>query len=494
MRRATIVSGGMAGALALVPLGAQAAGADPKPVSAAAKTRWGTAKIAPPAGAGGPVRVTQGVRFNKPGGTTAQAGAIDLYLKKLIRNSPKGSEIDVALFRLQTQGMAKELVRAKDRGVKVRIVLDSDSLNYRRYIYDYLKQHLGTSTAKPSWILLCGTNRGCIAPAVAGHWSKNHNKFYAFSHTYDSRKVVVQTSGNATGGMYNQYNDAYTAVGNLYDYYRTYFYDLAKRKPNANYWRTRTSGNRSVSYFPKASGDPIVDILRGVGCTGGTRIRLSSGMFTRSGVAGELARLDNAGCDVKAVSGSLGESAVKKLTGSAVHGGPEVHYFPGSGVQAHSKYLLIDGSYQGRKRKLVYTGSHSYTTEALRYNDESMLTIDDRATFDAYAANFATVFAAARGRLSPSPLLATPVVPDDATDHDGETAPTGGTPSAGAPSATPAPAATPTAAAPADGGAAQPGDDTPDTALEGGPGVPDGGGAVQAGTDAATGVPPDDGE
>lgn len=420
MRRSMVMSGfivaGVASAEIVMASGALAAGPDVRSYQEGAYTTFGGSR---PSGT-----VPQGPRFNLPTGSTAQAGAIDLYIKKLIRHTPKGGEINVSLFRLQTTGMAKELVAAKQRGAKVRVILDSDSLNYRRETYDYLRRNLGATTTKSSWIYVCPKGRGCIAPGVKGQWAKNHNKFYAFSHTYKSRNVVVQASGNATGGMYNQYNDGYTMVdAKLYAAYREYFYDLLKHVPNANYYRTYNAGFRSVTFFPKASGsDPIADILDKVSCTGGTRIRMSSGLFTRTGITSRLTRLDDKGCDVKIVSGSYGEAAVESLSRPGPNGGVSVRYFTQSQTKrAHSKYLLIDGMYNGARRKMVWTGSHSYTSDALRWNDEAMVTINHAWTYDRYLENWNRVYAAAKGTLVIAPWAPkVPTVPDNATEPGAE--------------------------------------------------------------------------
>ncbi|MBW8481676.1 phospholipase D-like domain-containing protein [Actinomadura parmotrematis] len=392
----------MTGGLVAVAAGAVPAAAEPQGV---------VVRKAAPA-------VPQGPRFNLPAGSTAQQGSIDLYLKRLIAHTPKGAEIDVAMFRLTTSGMAKALAAAAKRGVHVRVVVDSDSVKRAPKVQSYLREHLGTSTAKASWIVTCPTGRGCIAPAAKGVWGKNHNKFYAFSTTYGTRNVVVQTSGNATGGMYTSWNNAYTLTdATLYKAYRGYFYDLSKRRANGNYYRVRASGSRSVTFFPKATGDPIVSALDGVVCLGGTRIRLSSGEFTRDAVAQKLWWLARTGCRVQIVSGSFGTSTLKTLsTPGVLNAAPETRYFTaGQAHPAHSKYLLIDGWYFGKRAKVVMTGSHSYTNAALRHNDEAMLTLRDTATFNAYAANFGKVFGAAKGRLKTATYLKlpAPTVPDD---------------------------------------------------------------------------------
>ena len=65
------------------------------------------------------------------------------------------------------------------------------------------------------------------------------------------------------------------------------------------------------------------------------------------------------------------------------------------GNHVHSKYLLIDSEYQdgstAKARKLVWTGSHNYTEPALRFNDETLLRVDDADVFEAYQKNFTTL-------------------------------------------------------------------------------------------------------
>ncbi|RFU37531.1 hypothetical protein DZF91_32380 [Actinomadura logoneensis] len=428
MRRIALVSSGLAVAAAVTGLNAASAAAQPasrpaqpapRPAQALVRAATdGGNRVASPSrdvttsGGRGRKYVTQGPRFNLPSKDPAKAGALDLYIKTLIRHTPAKAEIDVAVFRLRTSGMAKELVNAQKRKVRVRVVLDNDSLSQNKGVYNYLARHLGTNTKKSSWVVVCPKNRGCIAPSTKGVWGKNHNKFYAFSRTYDSRNVVVQTSGNATGGMYADYNDAYTLVDRkLYGAYRSYFYALAKHRPNGNYYRQTWSGKRAVAFFPKASGDPIVDVLNRVRCDG-TKVRLSSGIFNRTEVAKALSRLDDQGCDVQVVAATFGTGTLKALARPGRHGGPAVHYFTGdSAAQAHSKYLLIDGTYNGRRHRMILTGSHSYTVDALRYNDEAVLTLMDSSAFPLYVSNFGKVYAAARGKLVVMPGAKTPEIP-----------------------------------------------------------------------------------
>lgn len=384
------------------------------------------ASAAPAAAGTGGRQLRQGPRFNIANGTKAQQGQLDSYVRQLVKRTPKGELIEVAMFRFTDWATARELVAAKRRGVRVRIVLDSQSNDRSGHgIYRYFVKYLGASTRKGSWVVLCPPGQGCIGRAPRRGQAKNHNKFYLFSRSYDSRNVVVQTSRNATVTKYAQWNDLYTMTNpRMYRSFRRYFADLSRHRPNRNYWRGLTLRGRSVRYLPKASGDPIVTTLNAVRCFGGTRVRVSSGIFTRAEIARRLWALDDAGCAVQVVTTSYGASVLRELTRrGGRHNGPEVRYFKGNSY-AHSKYLLIDGWLTSGYHRLVVTGSHSYTTAALRNNDEVLLTLEESGSFNQYTGNYKRVFADAKGRVSPrlngSPLLTAvvPTVPDDADETD----------------------------------------------------------------------------
>jgi len=67
-----------------------------------------------------------------------------------------------------------------------------------------------------------------------------------------------------------------------------------------------------------------------------------------------------------------------------------------TGESVHSKYLLIDGMYNGAPdRKIVWTGSHNYSDNALRDNDETLLKVDDATVFDAFLENWLKLKSAA---------------------------------------------------------------------------------------------------
>jgi phosphatidylserine/phosphatidylglycerophosphate/cardiolipin synthase-like enzyme len=318
------------------------------------------------------------------------------------------------MYHFSTQDLAKQLAKAKKRKVNVRVVLDYESSGYKAY--KTLKKALGTNRRKSSWVTLCAKGRGCIGPRF------NHNKFFLFSTTRRAKKVVLQTSANATYNSRDlQWNDALTLKSaGVYAAYRRYFYGLARQHHTGNYHRIVHTGKYQLDFFPWSSGDPVSQSLDKVSCAGGTRIRLVMGHFTWRPIAQRLWRLDNAGCRVQVVFGHVGQGVLHDLTKSGGrHGGPEARYLPENGhAYEHSKYLLIDGRYRGKRQKVVSTGSSNYTDPGFHGHDEALITVTDATLEKQYVANFGTVFGHGKAIKSADARSVAPgvVEPDSADD------------------------------------------------------------------------------
>jgi phosphatidylserine/phosphatidylglycerophosphate/cardiolipin synthase-like enzyme len=116
----------------------------------------------------------------------------------------------------------------------------------------------------------------------------------------------------------------------------------------------------------------------------------------------------------------VGKTVAKDLlkTGGR-NGGPEARYLPEDGdAYAHSKYMLIDGGYEGKQQKVVFTGSTNYTGIGFHGHDEAMLSVVDAKLEGQYVTNFASMFKRGAG-LKPGDAMLVPsnvVEPDWADD------------------------------------------------------------------------------
>ncbi|MEV4755967.1 phospholipase D-like domain-containing protein [Micromonospora sp. NPDC049559] len=347
--------------------------------------------------------VVSGAVFNNPE-VPAQQYAIRDHVRSLIQGAAVGSTISMALYHFEDTSVAADLADAKTRGVRVRVVLDYSSASTAATTS--LTAALGTNRANPSWLTLCTANAACIGNLGTPIM---HNKFYLFSSTNGSANVVVQSSANLTVSNATKYwNNAVTLVGNtgLYNAYLDYFDDLAAKAKTNDYYTTVGSGNAKAYFFPRAGTtadtDTIYNMLNeNVTCegntstgteTGRTIIRIGMWYFSRDGIARKLRELADQKCWIEVVYTTLDAGSLSYLSG---HDRIVLYHIDGDYI-VHSKYMLIEGTYAGKKdSKWVVTGSHNYSNAALRENDEAMVRVESAAIHDQYRSNFWAMRAAA---------------------------------------------------------------------------------------------------
>ncbi|MEV1001651.1 phospholipase D-like domain-containing protein [Nonomuraea sp. NPDC050202] len=343
--------------------------------------------------------VTTGAVFSEPVG--GDPVAIVRTLCGLVKQTPAGASIQIAHFVMSgTAGaeFAAELLEAHRRGVKVRVVLDGDQRGAA--VAAQLAAGLGTDLTGDSWLHVCtGPMSGGTAACIGD--KGQHNKFYLFSRAGRASDVVVQSSANLTDLNSTTYwNNALVLTGDrrLYAAYDSYFADLAAERKNLDYYRVVQTRSARAHFFPTADGDPIVDHLGKVSCRRGTTIRVGMSEWDayRVAIAERLRDLAGNGCRVQVVYGIAADEVKAVLEAQ-----PRIELSTlGSGSalpgRIHSKYLLIEGSYDGdRDARWVLTGSHNYNETSLRRNDETLLRLNDRNVYRQYVANFERMRAAA---------------------------------------------------------------------------------------------------
>ena len=222
-----------------------------------------------------------------------------------------------------------------------------------------------------------------------------HSKFYLFSKSGTAKYVSMVGSANPyQGNIYNSWNDAHTIVGNtaIYNALVKYFNNLLKDKTNLNYYRTASSGKYKLYFFPRKRGVTILEVLKGVRCTGvkkgygsggRTVIRIGQWGWTapRADIARQLSQLQGRGCKVEVIinKARTSKKVFAPLLRNTKYGKIKIYdgWYDGNdngvaGLYIHHKVLAINGRWFGSKgTKVVYTGSQNYTEEGNRVNDET---------------------------------------------------------------------------------------------------------------------------
>lgn len=367
--------------------------------------------LAPGPSASAAAAVPTGPVFNKPTGSTAEQQAIRNQVRTIVSSADTGSTLRLAWYHLWDDTVANDLVAAKNRGVNVKVVLDSSTLDYPSS-YNILKAALGTNTGATNWIKLCASGSSCLGPAGTGI---NHNKFLLASSVAGGAQtnVVAQLTSNLTPSNYSRYwNSSVTVAGNtaLYDGYVAYFNKLQAQDRGSWTYTYGNAGEYKYYFFPRAgtdsSTDTAVSVLNNVTCqytSGGvakqTTIHVAMLKITRQAVADKLYALAGAGCKVDIVYSESDSGTWPKLHRSNMtsrcyqHDNDADSSTPNRIV--HSKNLMIDGMYDGTVSRNMWTGSHNYSGPALRNNDEALLKIKNNTVYAAFEANFQATRAAA---------------------------------------------------------------------------------------------------
>ncbi|MFF4233165.1 phosphatidylserine/phosphatidylglycerophosphate/cardiolipin synthase family protein [Streptomyces sp. NPDC001820] len=361
--------------------------------------------------------VTTTATFNNPAGTTAEQDKVRDHIVNLINDAQSGTSITVSMYNFTDDVVSDALVAANQRGVSVRVILDHTTLTTDGNEYATLTGGLGTDRANTSWVYACPAGRGCIGSRTlpGDDGAINHNKIFLFSRVGGADNVVVQASANMTGLQRTElFNNAVTIVDSgLYGIYQAYFADLLKYGTSSglsHYYQTPSSGPYKTYFFPRketagtqfdgdAATDTVKLILDKVNCAGGTEVRMAANLFYRKEVATELVSLVNAGCSVTLAHdgnpgtadtpGSLGKTVEGIISGKLTKRVECWENSPsGAKIGLHSKYLMVSGTYDGvAGKKLVWTGSHNYSYQALRSNDETLLKIDNVALYNQFKAD-----------------------------------------------------------------------------------------------------------
>jgi phosphatidylserine/phosphatidylglycerophosphate/cardiolipin synthase-like enzyme len=341
-------------------------------------------------------RVTDGVFFNVPRSRDPEkVWRIEQQIIAAINHAQKGSQILVSVFSFDREPVAEALIRARRRGVQVRVLMNNhQTTRAMRMMY----RVLGKDRTKLNFAYPC--RWGCRSSG-----ENLHSKFFLFSHTGASRNVVMVGSTNLTfNAASNQFNDLYVRSGSqaLYDTFVTLHEQMRlDRLADPLYWSKQIGNawNLQVLPYPEysATNDPVMKIFNKVVCTGATggtgsngRTRIRVSMHAWDGARGvyiakKLRILYGAGCDVKLFYGMAAAGVRNVFATKTPRGYLPVHvagydtavggYTGEIDLYDHQKIIAISGVYAGdTAASYTFTGSSNFQDSGAK-GDEVILRI-----------------------------------------------------------------------------------------------------------------------
>ena len=354
--------------------------------------------------------------FNEPGLHGKSTTTIEEKFLVLLNQAAPGSEVLLNIYGLRLPSIAKELVKAQARGIKVGVILRKFGDERSKESLKILREGaegsgpLGQCSFGPC-LKACGI--GCSAPAF------NHNKFYLFSELKDGTKdVVVHTSNNFWDEERSNFNDFLIIKNNpaLFKSLRTYWITLYRGNKNPGL-PEMISSDIKLHIFPKPprSVDPVLKLLQSVQCKPGSSVHIAHSRFTdpRSYIADALTALKVQGCDVKLlIKNDVGHERLGPIQVTGDSPGPKIirkladilylfpYEEPVSGSlhrngepkrnALHSKIILINAPMDSdpRVRKLVVVGTHNLDVPSFKLNNEIMMEIEDDKLYEEYESTF----------------------------------------------------------------------------------------------------------
>ncbi|WP_341925660.1 phospholipase D-like domain-containing protein [Nocardioides psychrotolerans] len=371
------------GAAFLVLLGLLAAVPPPHVVAAPSRTTALTA--AAPAAA--PYVPTTRAVFSKPG-----QRRISALVTTNLRHAQPRSTVRVVMWKLSSWALARELVAASRRGVRVQVLVGG--ISCREPAYRLLRRDLARASRSTAD---CSYRSARGGRTFAGQETGLHQKSWTFTRTGTGRWVVVVTSANATPmADAFQYNDAYQVVGNraLHERFREVFDQQRRDRPLTRPFRTHRAGDTTVAFSPWNSAsmsDPVVSRIRAIPPRGAViRIAKSNWQDARGvAIARALVRKLEAGARVRVLtSRPFARSVRTLLVGAGAR--LETAYFS-SRRYHHLKFMTAEHDGPSGRQTRVWTGSENWWGPS-RGHDELVLGLTAPSAHRAYVRFFDDVW------------------------------------------------------------------------------------------------------
>ncbi len=380
----------------------------------------------------------RGVTFNNPLGGPKATWRIHDQILTAVNNTPKHATIRIMSWNIMSRSATNALLRAQQRGVRVRVLIDNTNLvdvpnpSYRRLVGGL---RAGNKSRAKMWQSKAKTCMGsCRGRGEAG---SSHAKFFLFSKTGKAKRVLMEGSANLTAAAAtNQWNDIYTFVGNrkFYDGAVDVFDQMWRDNEVPDPYVQLDSKKVSLMFSPylgegyqNAGGDQVEGLLRSVKCRGAvdagndrgrTVIRVAPDVMRNERgmrAAVILRRLWNQGCDVQIAYTVLSYQISRYLRANVGRGPVPLRHlvqdFDGDGEfdrYFHLKALSINGVVGGDRTAFVSVNGSSNMSGLASFSDENIAIFRNRKTTLKYQKYISYWFANQPSSVSFRPTLARP--------------------------------------------------------------------------------------
>lgn len=352
----------------------------------------------------------QFLRYPRPDPTrySSRSGKVKLRFTPTVEFDPDGVEVDVirligtakksidlAVFEFQLPRVARALIEAKQRGVQVRMVYDSQE-----------EHELAIKLLRDAGIPLRGDERTALM----------HNKFMVIDKgEAEGNKVWTGSTNLAPGGIYIADNHAlYLESADLAELYTIEFEEMfvdnkfGPRSPSntSKEWIEVDRYTKVQVFFAPEDGvrDRLIQAVR----RADRSIKIIAFAFTDAELFKAIIERMKEGVKVEGLFESR-HAGWKDIKIGPLHNAGAKVRFDRNPDTLHHKVIIIDD-------KITCTGSFNFTESADRSNDENMIIVDSRAVARTFSRELRRMMSVAD---PDDPRIATAGMPDAADDADG---------------------------------------------------------------------------
>lgn len=315
-------------------------------------------------------------------------------LQAQVDASPPGSRIDWATYYFRDRALAEALIRASDRGVQVRLVLEPDP------------RRDGANEAVISMLQSHGLNGG-FQPYRSWRREKGHlhAKIYGFSCPETVWIGSFNPSGNepedsdviAEIGDQDRGHNLLLGIRNarLAAALRRHVGRLARKSvlPPAlrvGFNLTVKDGGTRLYFYPRLFPYPVERAIARL--KSGDRVRGAISHLKPGELTQQLTSAVERGVEVELLVHDTERRVPSELVQTIAAAGVRVKRVNhAEGLPMHAKYILIE---QGGTR-VAWLGSYNYNKKSLRHNAEILLSTEDRAVFASLEQRFKVISAMA---------------------------------------------------------------------------------------------------
>ncbi len=309
-----------------------------------------------------------------PDNPANHTGGLDQRLVALMDTAQR--TLDVAVYDFDLANVAEAMARARARGVVVRMVTDSDTLNNTRNravqaAFDILRR---------AGIPIVEDNRQEIMhdkfTVVDGEWVATGSWNYTDGDTYRlNNNLIVLRSRELAANYTNEFEKMFTQRR------------FGSAKPRGSPYPTIMVGTARIQTYFAPQDDVADKIIAEIG-RAQRSIFFVAFSFTHDGIAQAMLDRAQAGVKVAGVFETTGSNTPFSEYNKLKAAGLEV-YQDGNPWVMHHKVIIID-------ERTTILGSFNFSQNADKGNDENLLIIEDPMLAGAFKAEFDRVVNVAR--------------------------------------------------------------------------------------------------